>query len=594
LAKIVLVCLRNPTPQESARMQRRLRRFLAELCPDNLTPASPVLSSDGRGLFLAVFNPADPAASRDCSAYVGWLASSQHTWSAVGSAAPVGSYALFRSNSAVVELLADYAASRTIWIGQDDEVFVASTSQRAIPHFLGSYQPNPAAQAWMLSCGTLGPSQGWDRRARALGPAGTARFDRLRWQLSIREPEVEFKIDQSPDDVHARRLAEALETVVGNLKLDLSQWVLPLSGGFDSRAILMLMKHRDGLRAVTWGRAEALRQKGNDAYVARQVAKRFGIEHSYFPTDLSQEPVDRLLNRYLVAGDGRTDGVLAYMDGFETWRKFHESGIRGVIRGDHGFGPGPCPPLRDHLHAMHFDSMMRWCDHGGLPSFASFGMPEFDEQILPQSFEPAFGESPEDLRDRLYQLYRVPVYHAGQSDLKSAYVEISSPFFAKPILELTRTHPEHLRNGKTLFRNVVRPRDVPVPYALDAAIVPPRKLLADERLRELVCDECGSRRARDVFTREFTDFLLAAWADRSAGTGRDSHLATMRRYLRLWIPAALRSRMRSEAKRKQFDLRWVGLRAYIVIRMQQRLAADSGSADADSRIERRLEIAEAM
>jgi hypothetical protein len=221
-------------------------------------------------------------------------------------------------------------------------------------------------------------------------------------------------------------------------------------------------------------------------------------------------------------------------------------------------------------------------------------MPEFDEQILPQSFEPAFGESPEDLRDRLYQLYRVPVYHAGQSDLKSAYVEISSPFFAKPILELTRTHPEHLRNGKTLFRNVVRPRDVPVPYALDAAIVPPRKLLADERLRELVCDECGSRRARDVFTREFTDFLLAAWADRSAGTGRDSHLATMRRYLRLWIPAALRSRMRSEAKRKQFDLRWVGLRAYIVIRMQQRLAADSGSADADSRIERRLEIAEAM
>ena len=65
MAKIVLVCLRNPTPHESARMQRRLRRFLTELCPDNLTPASPVLSSDRRGLFLGVFNPADPAATRE-------------------------------------------------------------------------------------------------------------------------------------------------------------------------------------------------------------------------------------------------------------------------------------------------------------------------------------------------------------------------------------------------------------------------------------------------------------------------------------------------------------------------------------------------
>lgn len=575
-------------------MQRRLRRFLATLCPDNLTPTSPVLSSDGHGLFLGVFNPADRTASRDCSAYVGWLASSRHTWSAVGSSAPVGSYAIFRSNSAVIELLADHAASRTIWIGQDDEIFVASTSQRAIPHFLGSYEPNPAAQAWMLSCGTLGPSQGWDRRARCLGPAGTARLDRSRWELSVREPELEFAIDPAPDEVHARRLDEALESVVGNLELDLSQWVLPLSGGFDSRAILLMMKNREGLRAVTWGRTEALRQRGNDAYVAQMVAKEFGIEHSYFPTDLSPEPIDRLFNRYLVAGDGRTDGVLAYMDGFATWRKFHDSGIRGVIRGDHGFGPGPCPPLRDHAHAMHFDSMTRWSDHAGLPSFASFGMPELDEQPLPLSFLPSAGESPEDWRDRLYQLYRVPTYHAGQSDLKSAYVEIASPFFAKPILELTRTHPEHLRNGKTLFRNVVGPRDIPVPYAVDAAIVPPRKLIAEKRLRELVCDELGSRRARNVLSPEFTDFLLAAWADPDDEPGRGTRHATLRRYLRMWIPAAVRARVRKEAKQKPFDLRWIGLRAYIAIRMNDRLMADSGSAEADSRIERQLEIAEAM
>ena len=68
----------------------------------------------------------------------------------------------------------------------------------------------------------------------------------------------------------------------------------------------------------------------------------------------------------------------------------------------------------------------------------------------------------------------------------------------------------------------------------------------------------------------------------------------MRRYLKLWIPAGLRARVKKEAKQKPFDLRWVGLRAYIVIRMHERLVADSGSADADSRIERRLETDEAV
>jgi hypothetical protein len=243
---------------------------------------------------------------------------------------------------------------------------------------------------------------------------------------------------------------------------------------------------------------------------------------------------------------------------------------------------------------MHFDSMTRWRDHAGLPSFTSFGMPELDAQTLPQSFEPGNGESPEDLRDRLYQLYRVPVYHAGQSDLKSAYVEIASPFFAKPILELTRSHPEHLRNGKTLFRHVVASRDIPIPYAVDAAIVPPRNLLAETRLRDLVCDELGSRCSRDVFTPEFADFLLAAWARPDRTGPRGAALATLRRHLRMWLPATLRSRLRKEAKQKQLDLRWVGLRAFIVIRMQARLAADSGSADADSRIERQIDVAEAM
>ena len=265
------------------------------------------------------------------------------------------------------------------------------------------------------------------------------------------------------------------------------------------------------------------------------------------------------------------------MDGFQTWRLLFESGVRGVIRGDHGFGPGPCPPLRDHVHAMHFDSMPRWRDHPGLPTFTSFSMPQLDRQELPDWFEPRSGESPEEWRDRLYLLYRVPNYHGGQSDLKSAYVEIASPYLARPVLELTKTWPEHLRNGKSLFRRVIAPRDIPVPYAVESALVPPRELLGEARLRDLVCDELSSESTRGIFAPPFVDFLLSAWPKDpvAAGTAR---FKTARRYLRMWTPQGLRSRIQKEARTKSIDLRWVALRAYIVCRMQARLAVASRDA----------------
>ena len=572
---MVLVCYRNAAAAASADAVCRVRRFLTTLCPDNLTPVEPVVAADGRGLILGVFNPADPAAMHDCSAYTGWLEHGQESWWRSGAPAPSGSYALLRANANTVEALADYAASRTIWIAQTDEIFIASTSQRAIPYFLGSFEPNPTAQAWMLSTGSLGPSAGWDRRAHPLGPDGTVRLDRARWQLTVREPPVEFRADPSPDEVHAARLREALEATLGNLRLDHSRWILPLSGGFDSRAILLMMKERRGLRTVTWGRKGALSQRGSDAYVARQVAAAFGLEHRYFETDLADEPVEKLFDRYLIAGDGRTDGFLAYMDGFRTWRSFFESGVRGIIRGDHGFGPGPGPPLADHAAVLHFNSMTRWCDHSGVPVLAQFGLSHLDHQPLPESFTPLASESPADWRDRLYQLYRVPTYHAGQSDLKAAYVEIASPLFVKRILDLTRSHPEHLRSGKKLFTDVVRRHGLPVPYAIDSALVPAGNLLAEPVVREFLCDELSSRRFRGAFSSSFADYLLGSFSAAGDEVLSRSLLAGPRRYLRLWVPARLRSRLRRNVRNPPPDLRRLAIRAFIASRMHERLTMDA-------------------
>lgn len=575
MAKIVLVCLRKPAPATTADVAHRLRRFLTTLCPDNLTPTKPVVSTDGRGMFLGVYNPADPSAVHDCCAYTGWLLDSQQLWWRLGAPAPSGSYALLRGYPTTVEALADYAASRTLWIAQSDGIFIASTSQRAIPYFLGSFEPNSAAMAWMLSAGTLGPSAGWDRRAYPLGPDGSARLDRASWRLTLREPPVQFHVDPSPDEVHAEHLRNVLEGTLGNLRWDHSRWVLPLSGGFDSRAILLLMKNRLGLRTVTWGRKEALNLPGNDANVAPQVAAGIGVEHQYYATDLADEPVEKLLERYLVAGDGRNAGLTGYVDGFRTWRNLFESGVRGVIRGEHGFGPGPAPAFTNHTEALHFNSITRWRDHTGMPHFGEFGMPHLDEQPWPESFEPRSGESPEDWRDRSYQLYRIPAYHGGQSDLKAAYVEIASPLLVREILELTRSLPQHLRDGKRLFTEVVSPHDVPVPYAIESALVTRQELLANPAFVEVLCDELASRRFRNTFTSEFADFLLASFSSGPAESRSGPLLTGPRRRLRLLVPAKLLSRLRRKPKGRSLDLRWVALRAYIASHMLERLAIDA-------------------
>jgi len=557
-------------------VQARLKDFIDSLCPDHLVPAVPILATDGQGLHVGVFNPAEPAAIHGCSAYAGWLQDAVQAWWRPGTPAPTGSFALLRGNASTVEALADFAASRTVWIAQTDEIFIASTTQRAIPHFLGSFETNPQAIAWMLSAGTLGPFAGWDRRARPLAPGGLARLDRLRWSLSIREPSIEFCADPAPDRMHADRLWQSLAGTLENLGLDFSRWVLPLSGGFDSRAILLLMKDRRGLRTVTWGRSDALGLPGNDAYVARQVAAAVGVEHRYYSTDLSDEPVERLLDRFLVAGDGRTAGFLPYMDGFATWRSLYDSGVKGVIRGDHGFGPGPAPPFGSETDVLHFNSMPRWRDHLGVPPLAEFGLPELDEQPWPESFDKLETESLEDWRDRLYQLYRIPFYQAGQSDLKAAYVEIASPLFVRQILELTRTHPEHLRNGKRLFTEVVTPYDVPVAYAVDSALVPPRNLMTNQGFKEVLCDELASLRFRNAFTGEFADFLLASFSvPRALPPGQGLLEGPPRRRFRRLVPARLRSRLRRVPKRKSLDLNWVALRAYIASRMLERMSVDA-------------------
>src|SRR5690606_22632768 len=127
------------------------------------------------------------------------------------------------------------------------ELFIASTSQRAIVMLLGEFRPNPDAVTWMLSAGTLGPTAAWDARLRAVPPNGRVVLERSSWRLRPTGGSSGFAAAARGGDARSRRreLAGIVRDTVAALRLDASRWILPLSGGVDCRGLLLAMLERD-------------------------------------------------------------------------------------------------------------------------------------------------------------------------------------------------------------------------------------------------------------------------------------------------------------------------------------------------------------
>jgi hypothetical protein len=196
---------------------------------------------------------------------------------------PDGTYALFRSNSTIVEVLSDAVASRTIWYFLDDEMLIASTSQRAIVLLLASFRFNDKVIPWMLSTGTLGPGHSWDSRLKCIPADSSIVLDRSSWILRSDISNCEFIAVNRSDDEHRKLFEQSLHTTFASLDLDYSKWILPLSGGYDSRFILYMLKDHANLRTITWGLKSALGEQGR-THIARSLAGLLGVKHDYHET----------------------------------------------------------------------------------------------------------------------------------------------------------------------------------------------------------------------------------------------------------------------------------------------------------------------
>jgi hypothetical protein len=526
-----------------------------------------------------VFNPSRAVSHHECSVKIGSIVEHSAKWYELGTPVPEGTFAILRADAQHVELVADLVASRTLWYALTSEQFVASTSQRAVITLLGSFEPNSDVIPWMLSTGTLGPSGGWDARVHRVLPGECVTLDRRRWCLDAKVAAPSYRRETGVGrDEHAQRVAETLDDVGRVLDFEPSRWVLPLTGGTDSRGLLtaLLRAGRD-VRTITWGLSSARRRLYDDAVIARKVAEKFNVSNRYFPVNLSKEPREKLLDRFLVAGEGCVEAIPPFVDGFETWKVLHEEGIEGIVRGDQVFG---CTFVHTEHAARYCTSLTLLSDLVSPEELASF---ELSEQRIPRRLQRCEGETLEGWRDRLYEQNRVSTFLAGLTRLESTYVEVVNPLLFARVLECARRLPDDLRTGKRLWRQVVYSRCSGVPVARRPAVLPLREFVNDTETLEVLIGELELSHDADFLSgplrRRLLRDLQGMLRTKSVRRPRDR----ARQVVTHMIPFSIRAAIRRYAPAKPVSHPTaLAFRAYIVSRMRRLLAADATALAAAS------------
>lgn len=565
MSSLIVACARPGT--ESPFSGDDLRRCAARLSPDNLTPHAPLVFEDP-GQLVAVVNPLPDLPRTRGAVCAGALVGAAVGWDATGSRRPDGSYAACRWDEDRLELVTDNLASRALWYVQRGDLFLASTSQRALVYLLGDLRLNDAAVSWLASSGTLGPDNAWDTRLLRVPPATVLSLDRRAWTLRATTESLEHDPEPLPDEVHLQRWREAILETCAQLDVDLETWLLPLSGGLDSRTLLAaLVEGGRRPRCVTWGLRSSLDDASSDSIVARRLAEHYGVEHSFFPTDPGEEPPGAIIDRFLVAGEGRTDQIAGYLDGLAVWRKLFEEGRTGVIRGDEpGWGYDACYSEADVRRGNRIEAL------SDFPSGHLVQRLGLAPQSLPEWVAQRPGESLILYDARLVDSYQFPIDLGPLNDIKCAYVEVANPFIADRVMLVTRALPERLRKERRGFTALASALGPPIPEAERSAFAGLGAILSTRGFVDEMLAELTSTRAERICERRALDLV-------AAGLRRPKPAPTRRRLrhvLRAVVPGRVRMAVRVDPPAVLSTAR-LAFRLSIASRMAAMLSADAAA-----------------
>jgi hypothetical protein len=536
------------------------------MAPNNLSPIPPQWYQ-GDGVINFVFNPSVVVRAETAGICLGRTTAPNSNLFLVGAEPPEGTFALFRTNENQIEVLTDYAGSRTTWYLATPELFVASTSQRMILAVAHSFEFNSLCVKWLLSSGTTGPGLSWDKRVRMIQPNSRVVVDRRSWTVKHLDGcDLRFVPEDRPFAQHREALRAAVETSMHDLDFKADQWALALSGGMDSRALLYFLKDKGNLQLITWGTDEALQHQDSDAYIAKRLSVECRLSHRYFTVEAGRVPFATMLERFLLAGEGRVDHFSGYLDGLSLWAEIAGTG-RGVLRGYDAFGRKP--PVRTGYQVRRANTFLVATDYLGAPIPPELVVSEAD---IPDSLRQRRAEPLEDWRDRLWLEHRTPNVTAALDEIKTSYVEIANPLLCRRVIDIVRRLPKSYRSDKMIFESLVGDMFGSIPFATRYAIEDYDDLLEQANtilfFTETLRDDSGDRVLPATFRaricQQLNSFARTLSWKRRATIAVKAHL-----------PRSVENLIRRHVPREPMNFKRLAARAVIAIRMHQILRTDA-------------------
>jgi hypothetical protein len=343
-------------------------------------------------------------------------------------------------------------------------------------------------------------------------------------------------------------------------------WILPLSGGYDSRLLLAAL-HEAGHRprTVTWGMARSRDERGNDAYVARNLARYYGLPNDYLLTERSKATPEEVVDTFLAAHGGTTDALFPYLDGLKLWAQFTAEGVDGIIRGDEGFGTrsrpeGHHPPAQGLILLEDFldpETAERISDGG---------------QVMPEELKRRAEESLQTYGDRLIHGHFIPVTLASLSDVKAPFLEIANPMLAASVLSFVRRMPDAMRAGRAVYQRLTASLSPPVPFASLSADDNWNGYLYGEGYTRWMAEELQDGFADRHLPPRFRETLLAALG---TGTSPNGHGLAGKRALKRLIPTSWVALVRSLGKPAMPGARELAFRCALASRLARLLENDA-------------------
>ncbi|MDX1718631.1 MAG: hypothetical protein R3353_00585 [Salegentibacter mishustinae] len=504
MSKILYVCYRK-TPI-SSEIEKKVKGICENLNPDNVS-SRPVKIFSKNNLTFGIANPPSFLQTKGSNVLLGQLFEKNEKWDEIGRNNLDGNFAIFRSNENKLEISTDCLGTRSVWYYFDEEVFIASTSQKAIVQFLGNFQFDNRIIPWMLSTGSLGPTYCWDKRLKKVPADGAVILNRTEWKINKYSNPVKFSPVKRPEKRQKEILHNALKETFTQIDIDFSKWTITLSGGHDSRANLLLFRTsnqtlNNKIQTITWGTKAALMDNKSDAVIAEKLAQEIGTKHRYCLTEAPNEPVETILNRFLLNGEGQIDHITGYLDGFQLWRDIQERGIEGVVRGDEIFGYNK---IYTPLIVRNFMGLTICSDFDNLDKYKYI---KSLEQKLPTHLKQKPNETLSTWRDRIFQQYRIPFIQSALADLKYPYIEQVNPFLSREIVSVMRQMPDNLRTDKKLFKEIMKPLDPGIPFSKRDSNASLKNVLRTQEFVALIKEELTSDYAQCIFPESFLNQVI--------------------------------------------------------------------------------------